>query len=155
MSQPSWQYSDVSWESGEACHVKYLWLSINWWGTHLADTLLLTQLLVQDGCDCFQLVVISFCKFPECDTIEVMFACCIIFMGCTTHLFMLTHHALQNMASSITVWWHVICITLSYLHLIFSCDKLHLRISYSVCIGFCTSRIILSHNFHLLVNWYW
>lgn len=38
-------------ESGQACHVKCLWLSANWWGTHLAGSCLLTQLVVQDGCD--------------------------------------------------------------------------------------------------------
>ena len=74
------------------------------------------------------------------------------FMRCTAHLFMLTHHALRNMASAITVWWHIICITLSCWHLIFSCVQLHLRISYCVCISSHTSRIILSHSFHLIIH---
>jgi hypothetical protein len=68
---------------------------------------------------------------------------------------MLTHHALRNMEYAITVWWHIICITLSYLHPIFSYVQLHLRISYFIGIDFHTSRIILSYSFHLLVHRYW
>jgi hypothetical protein len=33
----------------------------------------------------------------------------------------LIHHALRNMESAVTVWWHIICITHSYLHPVFSC----------------------------------
>jgi hypothetical protein len=49
---------------------------------------------------CFRLVAISFYyKFPEHNTpflpFEVMFACCIIFIRCTTYLFKLAHDALK------------------------------------------------------------
>jgi hypothetical protein len=97
---------------------------------------------------CFRLVAISFYyKFPECNApflpIEVMFACCIIFVRCTTNLFKLAHDALKIMESAITVWRHIICITLLHLHFTSSCVQLHLRISNFVGTGFHTWKMFL------------
>lgn len=144
-------------ENGQACHVKCLWLYVNCWGTHLAGTCLLTQLLVQDGCDLLSIGCHLFLQVSRVwHTIPSNWG-----DVCLLHHFYQMHYKALQAYTSCTEKCGICYHSLAAHHLhhtfilaLHSRVKLHLRISCVTGIDLYFKNVI-SCSFQLLVGLHW